>query len=132
MRQPTFADLEANPKLGASWEGFALEQVLSITGDRDAYFWATHAGAELDLMVIWHGRKYGFEFKYEDAPALTKSMHIALHDLKLERLFVVHPGKDSYVMNDRTEAIPITAIRARLQEIASERTAVKMAGAAPL
>ena len=118
MRQPTFADLEANPKLGASWEGFALEQVLSITGDRDAYFWATHAGAELDLMVIWHGRKYGFEFKYGDAPTLTKSMHIALHDLKLERLFVIHPGKDAYVMNDRTEAVPITAIRARLQEIA--------------
>lgn len=118
MRQPTFADLEAHPKLGASWEGFALEQVLSVTGDRDAYFWATHAGAELDLMVIWHGRKYGFEFKYGDAPTLTKSMYIALHDLKLERLFVVHPGKDSYVMNDQTEAVPITAIRARLEEIA--------------
>lgn len=123
MRQTTFADLEAHPKLGASWEGFALEQVLSITGDRDAYFWATHAGAELDLMVMWHGRKYGFEFKYGDAPTLTKSMHTALHDLKLERLFVVHPGKDSYVMNDRTEAVSITAIRARLQEIARETTA---------
>ncbi|MEI6786117.1 MAG: ATP-binding protein [Verrucomicrobiota bacterium] len=117
MRQPAFTDLEANPKLGASWEGFALEQVLSLTGDRDAYFWATHGGAELDLLVNWGGRKYGFEFKYGDAPSLTKSMHTALHDLKLERLFVVHPGQDSYVMNDQTEAVGITHLRARLAGI---------------
>jgi predicted AAA+ superfamily ATPase len=116
MRQPTFADLEGNPKLGASWEGFALEQVLSLTGDRDAYFWATHGGAELDLLVNWGGRKYGFEFKYGDAPSLTKSMHTALHDLKLERLFVVHPGQDSYVMNDQTEAVAITHLRAGLAQ----------------
>ncbi|HEU0038757.1 MAG TPA: ATP-binding protein [Verrucomicrobiae bacterium] len=116
LRQAAFADLEAHPKLGASWEGFAIEQVLSITGDRDAYFWATHGGAELDLMVIWRGRKYGFEFKYGDAPSMTKSMHTALHDLKLERLFVVHPGKDSYEMNDRAEAVAITNLRARLSQ----------------
>ncbi len=117
LRQTAFADLEAHPKLGASWEGFAIEQVLSITGDRDAYFWATHGGAELDLMVNWRGRKCGFEFKYGDAPSMTKSMHTALHDLKLERLFVVHPGKDSYVMNDRTEAVAITHLRARLAQV---------------
>ncbi len=116
LRQAAFADLEAHPKLGASWEGFAIEQVLSITGDREAYFWATHGGAELDLMVIWRGRKYGFEFKYGDAPSMTKSMHTALHDLKLERLFVVHPGKDSYEMNDRAEAVAITNLRARLSQ----------------
>ncbi len=116
MRQTAFADLEAHPKLGASWEGFALEQVLSITGDRDAYFWATHGGAELDLMVNWRGRKYGFEFKYGDAPSMTKSMHTALHDLKLERLFVVHPGRDAYVMNEQTEAVAITNLRARLAQ----------------
>jgi predicted AAA+ superfamily ATPase len=116
MRQTAFADLEAHPKLGASWEGFALEQVLSITGDRDAYFWATHGGAELDLLVNWGGKKYGFEFKYGDAPSMTKSMHTVLNDLKLERLFVVHPGKDSYVMNDQTEAVAITELRARLAQ----------------
>lgn len=116
LRQTAFTDLEAHPKLGASWEGFAIEQVLSITGDRDAYFWATHGGAELDLMVNWRGRKYGFEFKYGDAPSMTKSMHTALHDLKLERLFVVHPGKDSYVMNEQTEAVAITNLRARLAQ----------------
>ena len=117
LRQTVFADLEAHPKLGASWEGFAIEQVLSITGDRDAYFWATHGGAELDLMVNWRGRKCGFEFKYGDAPSMTKSMHTALHDLKLERLFVVHPGKDSYVMNQQTEAVAITSLRARLAQV---------------
>jgi hypothetical protein len=116
MRQPSFADLEAHPKLGASWEGFALEQVLSLTGDHDAYFWATHGGAELDLLVSWQGRRYGFEFKYGDAPALTKSMHLALHDLKLQRLFVVHPGEESYVMNDQTEAVSITGLRTRLAQ----------------
>jgi len=116
LRQAAFADLEAHPKLGASWEGFALEQVLSLTGDKDAYFWATHGGAELDLLVNSQGRKYGFEFKYGNAPSLTKSMHTALHDLKLERLFVVHPGKDSYVMNDQAEAVAITDLRARLAQ----------------
>lgn len=117
LRQEAFADLESHPKLGASWEGFAIEQVLSITGDRDAYFWATHGGAELDLMVIWQGKKYGFEFKYGDAPIMTKSMHTALHDLKLKRLFVVHPGKDTYVMNEQTEAVGITNLRARLATV---------------
>jgi len=106
--------LEAHPKLGASWEGFALEQVLRTTGDRDAYFWATHGGADLDLMVNWQGRRYGFEFKYGDAPSMTKSMHTALRDLKLTRLFVIHPGKDSYEMNDQTEAVGIGDLRARL------------------
>ena len=118
LRPETFADLEAHPKLGASWEGFAIEQVLSITGDRDAYFWATHGGAELDLLVHWQGRRYGFEFKYGDAPAMTKSMHTALNDLKLERLFVVHPGKDAYVMHERTEAVGITALRSRMDQVA--------------
>ncbi|MBM3845001.1 MAG: DUF4143 domain-containing protein [Verrucomicrobia bacterium] len=114
MRQASFADLEAHPKLGASWEGFALEKVLSITGDRDAFFWATHSGAELDLLVNWRGRRCGFEFKYGDAPSMTKSMHTALNDLKLEHLFVVHPGRDSYRMDDRTEAAAIAHLLARL------------------
>jgi len=116
LRQPSFEDLESHPKLGASWEGFALEQVLSITGDRDAYFWATHGGAELDLMVIWHGRRYGFEFKHGDAPSMTRSMHTALHDLRLERLFVVHPGWGGYEMSDRTEAVGVGNLRARLAQ----------------
>lgn len=90
---------------------------MSLAGDCDAYFWATHGGAELDLMVNRHGRKYGFEFKYGNAPSMTKSMHTALRDLKLERLFVVHPGQESYVMNGQTEAVAITCLPARLAQL---------------
>jgi predicted AAA+ superfamily ATPase len=116
MRLRSFEDLEAHPKLGASWEGFALEQVLQLTGDRDAYFWATHGGAELDLLVLRDGRRYGFEFKYGDAPRMTKSMHTALHDLKLDRLFVIHPGHSSYEMHERTEALGLTGLPTRLSD----------------
>ena len=73
-------DLLGHPKLGASWEGFALEQVLGIFGQDNAHFWATHAGAELDLMVTFRGRRYGFEFKVGDAPGPTRSMRIALSE----------------------------------------------------
>lgn len=78
-------ELTAHPKLGASWEGFALEQVIVHAPDADAYFWGTHAGAELDLLLIHRGRCYGFAFKYSDAPTMTKSLHVALSDLNLER-----------------------------------------------
>jgi hypothetical protein len=112
-----FAALEGHPRLGASWEGFALEQVLRHTGDRDAYFWGTHAGAELDLLVTRRGQRHGFEFKYGDAPALTKSMHIALQDLKLARLFVVYPGRESYPMAERVEAVSIQHLPEKLASL---------------
>ncbi len=85
--------LEAHPKLGASWEGFALEQILAVTGDTNAYFWATHSGAELDLLVFHQGKRLGFEFKYSEKPSTTKSMQIALTDLRLDHLYVVYPGQ---------------------------------------
>lgn len=109
-----FAALEGHPRLGASWEGFALEQVLRHTGDRDAYFWGTHAGAELDLLVTLRGKRHGFEFKYGDAPAMTKSMHIALQDLKLQRLFVVYPGKESYALERQVEVVAIHDLAGKL------------------
>jgi predicted AAA+ superfamily ATPase len=108
--------LEEHPKVGASWEGFALEQVLSVTGDRDAYFWATHNGAELDLLVEWKGRRIGFEFEYGDAPGLTKSMHIALRDLKLDQLFVVYPGSQSLPLGQKAELASIRDLLARLAQ----------------
>ncbi len=80
----TMADLQGHPKLGSSWEGFCLEQVIGGKGTRDDYFWATHAGAELDLLVTVAGKRYGFEFKYSDAPGSSRSMHIAIEDLELE------------------------------------------------
>ena len=89
---PSFRALEGHPKLGASWEGFVIEEVLHAVGERNAFFWSTQAGAELDLLVILNGKRYGVEVKYADAPGMTKSMHIALHDLKLKHLFVAYPG----------------------------------------
>jgi uncharacterized protein len=98
-------ELDGHPKLGASWEGFVIEQILSWAGDRDAYFWATQSRAELDLMLIRKGRPWGFEIKYQDAPTLTRSMSIALADLGLERLWVVYPGRRRYPLHDRVECI---------------------------
>jgi len=106
------SDIENHPKLGASWEGFALEcvlRMLEVPGE-DAYFWATHNEAELDLMVFRGGRRYGFEFKYSDAPRMTKAMGIALEDLGLERLFVVCPGEYRFPMTDKVEAIGLSNI----------------------
>lgn len=114
MKLDGLAALEAHPKLGASWEGFALEQVLSMTGDRDAYFWSTYSGPELDLLVFWHGKRVGFEFKYNDSPDLTKSMRLAMQDLKLNWLFVVYPGGQSLRLAERVELVPIRNLPERL------------------
>ena len=106
------SDLENHPKLGASWEGFALESLMRMleVPAEDAFFWATHNEAELDLLVFRGGRRYGFEFKYSDSPRLTKSMGIALADLGLERLFVVCPGNYRFPMAEKVEAVGLTRI----------------------
>jgi len=103
-------DLFAHPKLGASWEGFALEQVLAHWGQRDAFFWATHNGAELDLLVFRRGKAWGFEFKVSDGPVMTKSLHIALADLGLEKAWIVHPGTKRYRVHENVEALPLRDI----------------------
>lgn len=101
------ADLEGHPKYGASWEGFALEQVLSMTRTDRAFFWGTHAGVELDLVLFRRGRRFGVEFKAGDAPDMTKSLHIALNDLKLERAWIVYPGREVYPVHKQVEVIPL-------------------------
>ena len=102
----------SHPKLGASWEGFCIEQVLSILGIEDqAWFWATHSGAELDLMIFKGGKRLGFEFKYTDAPATSKSIHIAIDDLKLDRLYVVYPGEKDFLMAENVYAVPIIKLQ---------------------
>ncbi len=100
-------DVHRHPRSGASWEGFALEQVLRITQPDEAYFWATHTGAELDLLMMKHGKRVGVEFKRMDAPRLTPSMRNAMSDLKLDALYVVYSGKRRYSLADRTEAVPL-------------------------
>ena len=110
----THAQLMGHPKVGASWEGFAVEQVLSLLRVRDAYFWGTHQGAELDLLVTRGGKRYGFEMKLSDAPTVTKSMRIALADLGLAKLFIVYPGKESYPLDAQIEVVSIRELAARL------------------
>ncbi|MBM4082912.1 MAG: ATP-binding protein, partial [Planctomycetes bacterium] len=102
--------VRAHPRYGASWEGFALEQTLALLGERDAYFWATQRGAELDLLLLRNGRRFGFEFKCEDAPAMTRSAHIALEDLGLHTLFLVYPGKQRYRLHEKAEALPLVQL----------------------
>jgi len=107
------AALESHPILGASWEGFALEQVLALTGDRNAYFWGTHGGAELDLLLLG-GQRIGVELKYSDAPKVTRSMRIAMEDLGLERLLVVYPGHESFALEERIDAVSILDLEEQL------------------
>src|SRR5271167_1349414 len=103
-------DLELHPKVGASWEGYAVEEVLKALRPDEAYFWATHQGAELDLLLFKHGRRLGVECKRMDAPTLTPSMRIALNDLKLDRLVVVYPGERRYALAERIEVIPLVEL----------------------
>ncbi len=106
----TLAQLSTHPLSGASWEGFALEQVLRIAKPDQAYFWATHQGAELDLLMFHGGQRIGVEFKRADAPHITRSMRVALSDLKLDALYVVYPGIHRYALGERIEAVPLWAL----------------------
>jgi len=99
--------LQRNPKVGASWEGFALEELIRChrVDAENCYFWSTHQQAELDLLCFQKGQRIGFEFKYADAPKLTKSMHIACHDLQLDQLTVIYPGTREYWLADKIRVV---------------------------
>ena len=101
--------LLSHHKLGASWEGFALECVYNMIKKetQSFFFWQTHAGAEVDLFWQKGGKNWAIEFKFSDAPILTKSMRIACHDLKLHHLWVVYPGNSKYLLDKNITAIPI-------------------------
>ncbi len=101
-------DLENHPKVGASWEGYAVEEILKAFQPDDAYFWATHGGAELDLLLFKKGRRIGIECKRMDAPSLTPSMRMALADLNLHELKVVYPGATCYSLGRRVDVVPLT------------------------
>ena len=96
-----------HPKCGATWEGLALEQILRRTGESECYFWGTHAGAELDLLLFQNGQRFGVEFKRVDAPRSTKSMRIAIQELALKHLWIVYPGPSRYPIDDVITAIPL-------------------------
>jgi predicted AAA+ superfamily ATPase len=100
-------DLENHPKVGASWEGYAVEEVLKSFRADEAYYWATYNGAELDLLLFKNGRRIGIECKRADAPALTPSMRTALADLRLDHLYVLYPGDKTYTLGKNVEAMPL-------------------------
>jgi hypothetical protein len=112
----TARDVLTHPKLGPSWEGFGLESVLARlrAEPEECFFWATHSGAELDLLVMRGRRRLGFEFKRSTTPALTRSMHVAATDLELEQLWVVHAGERAFDLARQVRALPL---RLLLQEL---------------
>lgn len=106
----THDDLLLHPKLGASWEGYAVEEVITAVAPDEAYFWGTHGGAELDLLLFKDGRRLGVECKRVDAPRLTPSMRIALDDLGLDRLVVIYPGARAYPLAERVSVLPLIQV----------------------
>ncbi|MFN2323533.1 MAG: ATP-binding protein [Trueperaceae bacterium] len=102
----TEKSLLEHPKVGASWEGAVIEQILATTPHDDAHFWATHQGAEVDLVLHRGERRIGVEIKRTDAPKITRSMRIAVADLELDRLSVVYPGQRRYPLAEGIEAVP--------------------------
>lgn len=105
-------DWYVHPKRGASFEGFAIEELIRrFKNDAEYFFWRTQAGAELDLLIVRDGKSYGFEIKYSDTTNVTKSMHSAMEDLKLEHLYIVIPGGSSYKKTDKISVMGIKSIR---------------------
>jgi predicted AAA+ superfamily ATPase len=103
-------ELLTHPKLGASWEGYVLEEVIRSVEPDEAYFWATHNGAEIDLMFLKWGRKFGVECKRSDAPKVTPSMRTALDELGFEHLCVIYPGRLRYRLAPRISAVPLESV----------------------
>ena len=108
-------DLLGHPKLGASWEGLVLEELLRVASERDIHFYSTYSGAELDFVVRSGGGLIGFEAKRSEAPTLTKSMRVVLDDLRLKHLFVVYPGPARFPLHKNVTAIPMAALSAGVE-----------------
>lgn len=110
--------LFAHPKLGFSWEGYVIEQIDALTHFRNQmFFYKTHGGAELDVLLVVNGKRYGFEIKYQDYPKSTKSMRYVKQDLKLEKLWIVYPGEQQYTLFEDAEVIPFLKLEKILKEI---------------
>ena len=113
----SFDALSGHPKLGSSFEGFAIEQLLSGLDTRSASFWATHGGAELDLLVTIAGKRYGFECTYGDAPGTTRAMRVAMNDLRLARLWILYPGHEAYELDKTISVTPAQRIPALVRQL---------------
>jgi predicted AAA+ superfamily ATPase len=99
--------LFGHPQVGASWEGFALEQVYRILDLKEAFFWATHSGVEIDLLYFRRGRRYGIEIKFNEAPKVTRSMRIAQEELGLDHLWIIYPGEHRYPVDKKISVWPL-------------------------
>jgi hypothetical protein len=112
-------DLEGHPKVGASWEGFALVQTVRRLGAQpeECFFWATHAGAELDLLVVRGSKRIGVEFKKTSAPRVTPSMKSAIESLKLQKVYVVHAGEDSFPAAPKIKAVALNRLLADIKPL---------------
>lgn len=104
------SEIQTNPKLGASWEGFVIEQILNRMKTRDYYYWRTHAGLELDLLVMKNGKRLGFEIKYSETPKVTRSMHQIIEDLNLDQFFIVYQGKHRLELEAKIQLLPVIDI----------------------
>lgn len=114
---PDQYSLLGHPRLGASWEGYALEQVLEVIKPPQAYFWSTHSGAEIDLLFFMNGKRYGIEFKFNEAPKITKSMHQVIKDLSLDKLRVVYPGNQYYPVSDTISVCPLEQLEEIIDKV---------------
>jgi predicted AAA+ superfamily ATPase len=118
LNLPDQHTLLGHPQVGASWEGFALEHLISTLGLSESYFWATHSGAEIDLLFFYKGRRYGAEIKFTETPRPTKSIRAAIKSLNLEHVWIIYPGEHTYPIDDKISVLPIsdgTAIYGKLK-----------------
>lgn len=106
----THHDLQTHPKSGASWEGYVIEEAIKSMEPDEVYFWGTHNGAEIDLLLFRNGKRFGLECKRVDAPRLTPSMQIALEDLQLNHLAVIYPGERLYPLGEKVTAVPLSSL----------------------
>ena len=116
-------DLLIHPKVGASWEGYAVEEILKTVQPDEVYYWRTQQGAELDLLLFRRGRRFGIEIKRADAPTITPSMRIALADLRLDHLTVIYPGPDAFELTERISVVPLAALAVRNVDLLLPRRA---------
>ena len=112
-------DLEGHPKVGATWEGFVIEQVIRLAGAQteECFFWATHAGAELDLLIVRGNKKLGFEVKRTTSPTITPSMRNALSDLNLQSIDIIHSGDHTFQLAEKVRAVSITKVLLDIKKI---------------
>lgn len=113
----TEAEILRHPSCGGSWEGYVVEEVIRLVEPDDVYFWATHNGAEIDLVFFKNGRMYGVEVKRADAPTITPSVRMALDDLPLERITVIYPGEKSYSLHKKIDVVPFKMITGEMEKI---------------